>query len=352
MRPPAWAALRGGRVLITGGTGFFGQWLVETLAHASATLGLVARATVLTRDPARALARAGRAAPPPGVEYVRGDVRALDLAGEFDWCVHAATDASPTLNAEAPEEMLSTVVDGTRAVLAFARRQPLRGLLLCSTGAVYGPQPADVPHVTEDYLGGPDVMDPGQAYAEGKRVAELAGAVAARRGMPVTVARCFAFVGPFLPLDAHFAVGNFIRDRLAGGPIAVAGDGTAVRSYLHAADLAVWLWTILTHGTAGRAYNVGSERAVSIHELARVVAGDGPDAPVVTRAREPGAGRRPAALRAVDAARARGARGPRADRPRRRGRPDRPVVRAAAAPADGAGADAAAAAGARATQPA
>jgi dTDP-glucose 4,6-dehydratase len=130
-------------------------------------------------------------------------------------------------------------------------------------------------------------MDPAQAYAEGKRVAELAGAVAARRGVPVTVAACFAFVGPFLPLDTHFAAGNFVRDRLAGGPVAVGGDGTAVRSYLHAADLAVWLWTILVRGSAGRAYNVGSERAVSVAELAEVIAHGARPPLRVTRAREP-----------------------------------------------------------------
>jgi dTDP-glucose 4,6-dehydratase len=287
----AWDALRGTHVIVTGGTGFFGQWLVESLAYAGEVLELGVRATVLTRDPDAALARAGRAAPPAGVTYLRGDVRdvrALDPAGPAEWCIHAATDASPVLNAEAPEAMLATIVDGTRAVLDYAGRQSLRGLLVCSSGAVYGRQPSGLSHVPEDYLGGPDVTDPAQAYAEGKRVAELATAIAARRGVPATIARCFAFVGPFLPLDGHFAVGNFVRDRLAGRPIAIGGDGTAVRSYLHAADLAVWLWTLLVHGGRGRAYNVGSERAVSIDELARVVAGAGRVEPLpVARAREP-----------------------------------------------------------------
>jgi dTDP-glucose 4,6-dehydratase len=287
-----WAALRGTRVCITGGTGFFGQWLVESLAYAGEVLDLGVEAVVLTRDAGRAMERAGRTALPPGVRYVEGDVRTFaPPPGRFDWCVHAATEASPVLNAERPEAMLATIVDGTRHVLDFAATQPMRGVLLCSSGAVYGRQPPERSHVPEEATTAPDCTDPAQAYAEGKRLAELLGAIAARRGLPVRIARCFAFVGPYLPLDAHFAIGNFIRDRLAGTPIVLTGDGTPVRSYLHAADLAAWLWTLLVRGRDGRAYNVGAERAVSLLDLARLVAGEGPEGLPVTRAREPAPGR-------------------------------------------------------------
>ncbi len=128
-------------------------------------------------------------------------------------------------------------------------------------------------HVAEDFRGGPDTLGHPVAYAEGKRFAEaLTGIYARTYGFEAVVVRSFAVVGPYLPLDIHFAMGNFIRDGLRGGPITVGGDGTPRRSYLYGADLAVWLWTMLLRGASGRAYNMGSDVAVSIAELAHLIA--------------------------------------------------------------------------------
>jgi dTDP-glucose 4,6-dehydratase len=273
--PQTWDALRGARIFLTGGTGFFGTWLLETLVRANATHGVGASAVVLTRDAAAFRRKAPHLADDRAVAFHAGDVRTFAApGGAFTHVVHGATAASAALNAAAPGEMFDTIVDGTRHVLDVARARGATRVLLVSSGAVYGRQPGALTHVPETFEGGPDPLDPGQAYAEGKRAAELLGASASRlpNGPAVTIARCFAFVGPHLPLDAHFAIGNFIRDALAGGPIRLTGDGTPWRSYLYAADLAAWLWTILARGEAGRAYNVGSADARDLWETAHVVA--------------------------------------------------------------------------------
>ena len=265
-----WDELRGRRIFITGGTGFFGRWLLESFARANDQLGLNATAVVLTRNPKAFAASMPHLAGRADLIFYAGDVRDFSFpAGAFDFVIHAGTTSGAPV---APPEMFGTIVDGTRRVLEFAAKHETRKLLFVSSGAVYGRQPSDLTHIPENFAGAPDPLDPASAYGEGKRAAELLCSMAAGKNLEIKIARCFAFVGPYLPLDAHFAIGNFIRDGLRGGPVQVHGDGSPYRSYLYAADLAIWLWTILFRGQSGQPYNVGSEEALSIRELADVVA--------------------------------------------------------------------------------
>lgn len=266
-----WHELQGKRLFITGGTGFFGSWLLASFAYAVGRLGLDTTAVVLTRDAAAFHRRAPHLAAHRALRFHSGDVRSFSFPpGRFSHIIHAATASS---RPEPPGVTLDTIIRGTVRTLEFAGQCGAAKVLLTSSGAVYGAQPATLPNVPEEYRGAPDPTDTRAAYGEGKRVAELLCVLAAQEhGFEAKLARCFAFVGPYLPLDAHFAVGNFIRDGLAGVPIRVTGDGTPYRSYMYAADLAVWLWTILFTGVSGRPYNVGSESALSIAELAHLVA--------------------------------------------------------------------------------
>jgi dTDP-glucose 4,6-dehydratase len=158
-------------------------------------------------------------------------------------------------------------------VLRFSKECGARKFLYTSSGAFYGTQPPEISHLPETYSGAPSPLDPRSAYAQSKRASEfLCAAHQTTERIDITIARCFAFVGPHLALDMNYAVGNFVGDALRGGPITVTGDGTALRSYLYGADLAVWIWTILARGEGGQAYNVGSDVEITIGALARLVA--------------------------------------------------------------------------------
>jgi len=269
-----WEPLRGASIFLTGGTGFVGTWLLASVLRANDELDLGVSICALSRNPGRFMAQAPELAGHGAVHLMEGDMCGfIPPDGQFSYVIHAATERSIEPDHRRPVGAFDADVNGTRRVLEFARTHGTRRFLFTSSGAVYGVQPASLTHIPEDYAGAPSPMQPGSAYGQAKRVSEFTSMMYGKTyGFDTTIARLFAFVGPLLPLHANFAVGNFIRDALAGGPLRIAGDGTPYRSYLYAADLAIWLWTILLRGTSARPYNVGSARAVTIAELARTVA--------------------------------------------------------------------------------
>jgi nucleoside-diphosphate-sugar epimerase len=265
-----WPELKKRRLFISGGTGFFGKWLLAALAYAEAELALDLHVTVLSRDPARFLARHPDAA---DFHFIRGDVADFTPGVErYDFILHAATDTVAITSPAQEEERARVIVDGTRRILDLARASGAR-LLQISSGGVYGAAAAKLSGAREE-----DRAIPLTAYGRAKLEAEQSCLAS---GQDFVIARAFAFLGPYLPLDAHYAAGNFLRDAQAGGPIVVRGDGTALRSYLYPTDLVTWLLRLLLRGASARAYNVGSDEVVSTAELARRIAAACPPAPEV-----------------------------------------------------------------------
>lgn len=268
-----WRELGDARLFITGGTGFFGRWILESFRGAVAKFGLAARAVVLTRSPQKFGSNAPHLASHRSIELISGDVTSFKFPdGAFRYVISAAADPARANEPQHRLDVFRSIVDGTRRTLEFAVERQAESFLLVSSGAVYGPQPRELEQLSEDYAGSPDPLDARSAYAEAKRAAETEAAIAAERSaLAVKVARCFSFIGPYLPPDSTFAAAEFLRDAAAGRAIRVRGDGRAVRSYLYATDLVVALLTILHRGSPLRPYNVGSDVPVSILELAQLV---------------------------------------------------------------------------------
>jgi dTDP-glucose 4,6-dehydratase len=270
-----WESFRGKSIFLTGGTGFFGKWLLESFIHINEKLELNATITTLTRNPeAFLLEYPFYKEHTNTVHFVKGDILTYDfnLEENFQFIIHAATAASESLNKSNPLLMMDTITIGTRRVLDFAITQPIEGFLFISSGAIYGKQPWNVSHIREEDSFKVDINNPNTAYAEGKRIAELyCSTYYEKYNLPIKIARCFAFVGPYLPLDTHFAIGNFINNAINNEDIIIKGDGSTIRSYMYASDLVVWLWKILLKGEINQPYNVGSDEGVSIKQLAEKI---------------------------------------------------------------------------------
>ena len=261
-------------VLLTGGTGFFGRALLRHWKAQFADRGNVPVVTALSRNPAEFTKQHPEFLDLPWLRFARGDIcdfGSLPHGVAFTHVLHAAADSTrgPQLS---PLERFDQIVNGTRNVLNLAVECKASRFLLTSSGAVYGVQPADMDRMPEDWMGMPDPLNPNTAYGVAKRSAEhLCALYGNAFGLETVVARCFAFVGPDLPMDAHFAIGNFIRDALWNDRISVIGDGTAERSYMDQRDLARWLNELLYRGRPVQAYNVGGNEAYNMAELAALV---------------------------------------------------------------------------------
>ena len=265
--------LQGKRVLITGGTGFIGTWLLETISWLNKNSNKPCKVYVPTRNPAAFARKAPHLASNPEIVLIPGDIADFQYPDdECNFIIHAAAPGEPRALIQDSLGVAETIVRGTRRVLELATQKNIEGFLFVSSGAVYGVQPPDLERIHEDYLGAPDVTNIRSAYGEAKRYAEmLCTLYHQRHGLPIHIARPFTFVGPYQDLSAGFAITDFIRDGLQGGPLTIHGDGTTVRSYCYAADMTSMLWEVLLQSPVGRVYNVGSDVSISISELANNV---------------------------------------------------------------------------------
>lgn len=266
--------LKNKKIFITGGTGFFGKWLLEAISHLNSVHELGVKLTVLSRDPEKFKSDFSGLSENAYISFVVGDVRDFSydcIDQDFDYIIHAATDASTTLNKNNPELMRSTILDGMRHIINFAEHVSCKRLLYTSSGAAYGVQPLTLDSISEDYIKHENYIND-DAYASAKRESELF--LDGCENFDIIIARCFSFSGPYLPLDGTYAFGNFILNRLKNETISINSSGESIRTYLYAADLVIWLLTLLVKGKNKCIYNVGSDEEISILDLAKKISND------------------------------------------------------------------------------
>jgi nucleoside-diphosphate-sugar epimerase/SAM-dependent methyltransferase len=267
-----WATLKAERIFITGGTGFFGRWMLASILHANKRLEAGIQVVVMSRNPAGFLSCFPEAGDPM-ITFHQGDLRYSEFPpGPFSHIIHLATDSKFSDEGE-HLQIMDGIISGTRRLLDFSvGPAQAKGFLYASSGALYGALTTGQTMYTEDCDTAPLPDNPRSLIGNAKRMAEqMCTLYHARSGLQTKVARCFAFVGPHLPMNSYFAMGNFIRDAVEKDKITIAGDGSPVRSYLYAADLTAWLWKILVQGRPNRAYNVGSDQLLDMKSLGRLV---------------------------------------------------------------------------------
>ena len=270
------SGLRGQCILITGGTGFVGTWLAELIAFLNDSLNFNTQLILLSNRANNFSTKAPHLAVRSDITLIERDIRSVvDIPSEVGWIIHACGNPDNRLHASDPLRTINVIVKGTETILEAATRLPdFKKFLNVSSGLIYGSQPWELEAIPESFMGSLCCDSISSAYAEAKRMGETLCAVYRNQHrLPIVNVRPFAFVGPYQLLDKPWAINNFIRDGLLGGPIRILGDGETVRSYMYPSDMAWWLLRILAQGTVGTSYNVGSPHGVTLQKLSEKIAG-------------------------------------------------------------------------------
>jgi nucleoside-diphosphate-sugar epimerase len=258
---------KGETIFITGATGFLGKCLLESFVYINETLQLGSKIIVLSRDITTFLSQYPQFNN-TSIEFLEGKLTTFEYIQQpIDYIIHAANEDNEEGDVDS-----RPIIIGTKRLLDFAREKKVKALLYTSSGAVYGVKPI-WQHIKEDQYDNNDSLQQLGNYAVNKkRIENLCNDFYVNHGVPSKIARCFAFVGAYLPLNSHYAIGNFIKNYLDETSIVIKGDGQVHRSYLYTADLCIWLWTILFKGEPNRPYNVGSDKYFTLQEIAEKIA--------------------------------------------------------------------------------
>lgn len=274
--------IAGKKLLIIGGAGFLGYYLVQSVLHwnqindENQTIKLTVYDNYIRGIPDWLIQLKDR----PNFILKKHDITDPLPAGidDFHYIIHAASIASPTYYRQYPIETMDANVNGLRTLLEYCRKQqekgkPVAGFLFYSTSEIYGdPDPANIP-TPETYRGNVSCTGPRACYDESKRYGEtLCVNFAQQYNLPIKIARPFNNYGPGLKITDRRVLPDFARDVLAGKDIVMLSDGSPTRTFCYIADAIVGYYKILVKGQSGEAYNIGLEEPeISMANLAQRV---------------------------------------------------------------------------------
>jgi nucleoside-diphosphate-sugar epimerase len=262
------------KLLIIGGTGFFGKSILDSFQSKSLDNWNIAEIIVLARQ-AESLRISNPELINEKISLINADISTINELPFADFVIHAAASTNAKNYYIAPLKEREKIILGTLNYCKLAKKFHQKSkIVYVSSGAVYGLQPPNIDELSENF----NFFDVNQLpenkrdYAIAKRDSEDAIFNLSNDGLNVSIARCFAFLGRWLPLDQHFAIGNFMANILKKTPIKVDARNQVYRSYMHSDDLVKWLLTIASYSSPDcPIFNVGSDEEFLLHDLAKKI---------------------------------------------------------------------------------
>jgi dTDP-glucose 4,6-dehydratase len=267
--------LKGETILITGGTGFVGSWIIESINYLNKKYDFNTTLYVLGKHTKEHQEKYPHLYRSENIKTIQQDVRQLaELPSEISWIIHAAATPDNRVHASKPLDVIDTIVNGTSRLLEVASLLPnLNKIVNLSSGLIYGRHSVSSELISEDTVCNLNCASMSSSYAEAKRMCEtLTNVYRSQFRIPIVTLRPFAFIGPYQHLDRPWAINNFLRDAINGSQIKILGNENTVRSYMYPADMAYWILSSLANGKDGLTINLGSAEGTTLRSLSEVVA--------------------------------------------------------------------------------
>lgn len=267
-------SLKNSQVCITGGSGFIGTWLCEIINYLNENHKFQTRVHVIDRDIEKIKKNVPHFLDSQLFTFQMADVKnILELPKDVNYIVHAAGQPDSRYHLSNPVDTMNSIAQGADALLRCTERLThLKMFLTMSSSLVYGSFFDRVENTSETDQLPIDEASISNVYAAAKKFSETQTiAYKNQFRVPVTILRPFTFMGPYQSLQGPWALNNFINDMINKKSIKVLGDGETVRSFLYASDAAYWILSALVNAESGSIYNLGSQQATSLKELASLV---------------------------------------------------------------------------------
>lgn len=253
-----------------GGSGFFGKSILDSYKRGLLKNFSIGQIYIFARN-AEGLRLTNPELMDDSIVLINGDITSCESLPYAEYVIHAAASADASKYLIAPECEKKNILAGTLHFCNLAKQYLQQSkILYVSSGAVYGSSSCEMRPFSEDdhFARDDEIVEGKRHYAAAKRDSEAEIIALGGCGLSVSIARCFAFIGKYLPRHQHFAIGNFLQNGIDRRPIEINAINKVYRSYMYADDLVLWLLSILNRASMlCPIYNVGSSEVIEMRDL-------------------------------------------------------------------------------------
>lgn len=265
--------LNGKTIVITGGSGFLGRYILGTLIFLNKNV-LYKPCKIISIDNYITSSGSNILDKEKYVKYIKHDVtKPLNLSGKVDYIMHAAGIASPIYYQKYQLETIDVAVTGTRNMLELARKKKVKSFLFFSSSEIYGNPTSDAIPTKETYNGNVSSIGPRSCYDESKRLGEtLCMTYYSVYKTPIKMVRPFNVYGPGLRSSDYRVIPTFIFNGIKGKVIPVHANGKQTRTFCYISDAVTGFFKVLLSEKNGEVYNVGNDdNEINMNQLAKIL---------------------------------------------------------------------------------